>query len=1057
MSFYSRFKRMSSAASATPGASSSDHIVPLIEERGIHQTIGDYYVTSLYPSRDITLSNVLISTPSAQRSLARAASVLSGVPTHGLQGTRYGAEEHAYHVVTKITPGSNSGLATHALNTATLHSLMFPEHSDMKLVGNTAIEKHNSLKGLLLQNSIGKGYLENITAINDKIKPFVKNATPGHEGEAPFQDNAEKGMAYLSSFTGLMSMYGTNHGYDFGFIRETIQGVHNSYTVSSLERKITPSIGTLKDTFGIARSDQGIYQLAMRTYNSAMDNQYANIHSSQGTGNTPRPGDINSFGFSNNNVDQYLNHLTATNPGLSAIVSGAYDNTIFNTSTPRLTPVSSTNPVSPTPTTAPVTPAPAATTPSVQTTPPETHQAASTTSTSEPNWNSVDDDGEIFNAQQAGVEVNPNSSIAGTRSTGAAPFDPLRILTTPGSNVQDALNNNTAHTTSSITENPPTPHITDVSAMLESIGSGRYGTTVVNAYNNTDTTPAPTRTSTYTNPGMIEVMPDSTFKTFEQRYSTGGGSVTPATPGNLTATSRTIEALGAMRERLDASAGLADDRKFYQNIGHGSVPANEYRIMDVDHNNMTPETKKMLSFGGALVGKNADGTYKWMVDDMVQHQINKTAPPTSVVQRGRTVSLSPISDGGENASYTSHNYPTNSFNVADSPTPEMDLNPEHMQLMNTSLSMREALGNGYVIPVAQNKAIFAPSFTNLNHTFGAEFETPGVFKSATEIASHIKDKYGYDINKMGFEGSLHKDDEPSLHGDGTEYVTAKMQGIRGVKALYHIGEALRDLGGRAEGGNYGATRGPNDPPGIHINVGAVPESGRQDVLKFGADYFRLFENVIKSTTSSPERYGYTLQGSTSDYLYGAAIQPESLSSGARTHAANSGQCWSQNMSQERIVGAEHNNGVETNMYSFYRENGSFWGDLSNLSNQSGHIETSGLQKLAKYTTGGLHKVQTHGVLEMRHAQYIPGGAHPVAQLAFATKIMSDLVQGASSGDTGNVALTDTLIPPTNGWNERTKGTFNEILGSCLGIKDATSQNFAFDYYRRCKHRDTYDY
>jgi hypothetical protein len=91
-------------------------------------------------------------------------------------------------------------------------------------------------------------------------------------------------------------------------------------------------------------------------------------------------------------------------------------------------------------------------------------------------------------------------------------------------------------------------------------------------------------------------------------------------------------------------------------------------------------------------------------------------------------------------------------------------------------------------------------------------------------------------------------------------------------------------------------------------------------------------------------------------------------------------------------------------------------------------------------------------MEVRSGMYIPGGDEAVAQLVMASKLASDIYQGASNGDTGNVAITDKLIPPTDGWSNTPRDIekFNETLKMVFGISNPVDQKFMRNYYNKCK-------
>ena len=209
---------------------------------------------------------------------------------------------------------------------------------------------------------------------------------------------------------------------------------------------------------------------------------------------------------------------------------------------------------------------------------------------------------------------------------------------------------------------------------------------------------------------------------------------------------------------------------------------------------------------------------------------------------------------------------------------------------------------------------------------------------------------------------------------------------------------------------------------------------RKDAVRFAADYLRLVEDVYKKITSPDERYRYFT--GTNGVPYGFAVQANSLPE--RESPANqfARQFWAQSMSANRRAG---DTGLSE--YEYYREHGQFWGQAS--------IDPGyGEAKLPKYKTIAMNKLQLIGVTEVRSPMYKPGGSYALNQLVLASKIASDIHNGAKTG--GAIGLTDKLVPPVNGWDDRTKDNFNKIIKDVFGIKTPTDQKFVWDLYNSCK-------
>jgi len=606
------------------------------------------------------------------------------------------------------------------------------------------------------------------------------------------------------------------------------------------------------------------------------------------------------------------------------------------------------------------------------------------------------------------VDATPTATPTSAQPT----FDPLSIL----------LNNSPPVHTDLSSINTISPiQIASTDDLLRIMSSGSYSSTFVDAYNATST-PASIDHPNYINRNIIEVIPDAAFHSLEETFPTGGIETTPENAGNLSSTSRSIAALQKVRERLNVSLGFDRDAKFYEKVGNNYMPANSFDVRDIDPTNMNENTRKRLTLGGALVGVNPDGTQKWMVDDVGQSTIN----------------MDVISNTSLNA------FRRRNIDISSTSMPNIDFNHRNWQLVNTDMHIDEALHNGYVVPIKDNKAIFLPSFTALDFTFGLELEAANMYMDPSSLNNKVRQHFGYDLNNMGFNGSLTDSYEPSLP-NGKEYVTPIMSGVRAFKAAYILGETLK-LEGATEGGHMSNRVGRNDPSGIHVNVGTISKINVPSAIKFAADYLRLTEDVFKKITNPDKRYRYSARNDS--WSVDFAIDRNSLTPNARNNAQNARQFWSQSISNVRMAREGKTE------YEFLRETGSFYHSLEGMCpsySSNTHLEAmSNEHRLAKYKTVGLHKLQLQGLMEFRSGMYVPGGIDTVAQLVMSSKLASDIYQGASNGNTGNIAVTDKLVPPTNGWGQRSKNSFNEIIDSVFGINAEKDQKYVWDFYNKCK-------
>jgi len=1010
MGFYTNF--LSIASEVTQRSSvSNERAAGAIAERiigntGIHQEIGDYHVTTLYPSRG-DIGNVLASRPDVKRSLARAASVLSGVPTHGIQGASYGAESNAFHIVTKRDSTSRNSAAIHTANVATLHRLMF--YPADQLAGNNTSDARANL---ITKHPLAKGTLEDSSKFNAVMVPLTS--------AAPFSDRADKGLMYATSYSGMMGMYGKQQGYDYWFVRNDRL---DQYSENSVRNRLKPGVEALKAAFGISSTDHTIRENAMRTRRDAVS-RYTQIFDSMAddSPSAPRMGDVNSFGFAHNQLENYVHNLSE-NTSLSQAVTNSYDYATFSrasTATTRLAPRS-------TQTAAPTTP----TTPAFDPLGVLTNTAPQPTTLPDPP-----------------AEINIDTTVADTPEPSTTRTEPTpnprtnTTTTTRGSVIGAVLDG-----MGTVPETTRTPEVIaqpmSVDALLNTMSSGSYGT-FTDIYTGMDYDASTNIAHNYVNRDIISVISDSAFKRLEERFPTGASEVDPPEAGNLSANERSIAALQKIRERLNAPDGTDRDAKFYLKLGNNMLPANSFDIRNYKLDEMTPFIKKRLSLTGALVGINEDGSQKWLLDDVGRTAQNLDVNPSDT--------------------HPSRMNAQRSIDISNAPSPHIDFDHTRMRLINSSMPIGEALNNGYVIPIKGNEAIFVPSFTALDFTYGLELEAVNVNASGGEVNRQMESHFGYNMDKMGFKGTLQQTGDPSMpHSypdpstrQGSEYVTPIMTGVRAIKSAYLLGETLKIMGGRT-GGYYrvpGVSR--NDPTSVHVNVGTIANVDRPSTLKFAADYLRLVEDVYKKMTTPDARYRYSPIGdmsrvSGSQWVISDAVQPNSLTPAARANAESARQFWSQSISNVRQAGSS---GMTE--YEYLRTHGDFYHDISRMQSaydpESRLSANSNTDRLAKYKTMAISKLLLHGVMEVRSGMYVPGGDEAVAQLVMASKLASDVYQGASNGDTGSVALTDKLVPPTDGWGSTPRDVekFNDILKTVFGISGAVDQKFVKEYYDKCK-------
>lgn len=968
----------------------------MVGEVGEYQDTDQYHVSTLYADRG-AIGDSIRDTPNLKQAVARTASVLSGIPTHELQGANYGDNGQAFHIITKKT-ADKTGRALHALNTATLQGMMFYPEDQLR-------DPVNGAANMMFNSSQGKGYLENVTELNNRMKR--------HTSDVPLTKQ-DKQLMYLGQFTGTLDVYGDNHGYDFNTYINHDPG---AYQDINMRRRWKAPMKMLSDAFGTDVYDDNIHQQAMRTQQGALTS-YNTMYAADGPTVDRTNGRVLSFGNAHDRVLSYLRN-TAQSATMSNMLQMADSETLFTDV--MNAPSDSEN----------VVPPRAQSTEAPTTAPPETQRRATP---------SVD--------------------------TGAHAYS------TTTTNTDTSATNDRAHRTGVIEASAP------VLDLMRGHTGAEYVDTFVRAGDNVANRP-----HVEINRAAIAPISDATFETLERHYAIGGIESRHGSPGQVTATERSINALSKIRSVLSDTQGLAEDAKFYERVGNNALPRNSFDIRNVDPATVQGAVKKRLTMGGALVGINEDGTQKWLVDDVGQTALNQSSV---------------------NGNPDPAHWQRDSFTVGNAPLPDIDMDHRNWELLNTTMSMDDAVGNGYVVPIKNNKAIFVPSFAAPDFTYGVELEVGDVSNSMDDVLDKVRNKYGYDLTKLGFQGNMKSERDPSIAGWGNEYISSVMSGVRAFKATYMLGEVLKDMGG-----DVAMHRGErNDPSGIHINMGAVHSTKREGAMKFMADYLRLTEDVFKKVTSPDKRYRYSARQHSWPHTHG--IVPNTMTRDVDMSNRDSArQFWSQSISKKRM---SSDPGV--NEYEFLRNKGKFYHNLEgmkqykerpgydsysrrgmgyddSISAQDAYelkadgtyaqhndgayrresdgsytfnpgeryeLDNKGRRKyvlkaktdahrLAKYKTVALHKLQMQGVLEVRSPMYQPGGDVALAHLAMSSKLGADIHQGAQSGA---IAKTDKLVPPVNGWSQRTRGVFNDVVSSVFGIDNRADQRYMWDFYQQCK-------
>jgi len=511
----------------------------------------------------------------------------------------------------------------------------------------------------------------------------------------------------------------------------------------------------------------------------------------------------------------------------------------------------------------------------------------------------------------------------------------------------------------------------------------------------------------------IRIISEAEYDALEKRYPIGG--IGHQEEGShLVSTPDAVHAVNTLRD-IQKSFGLANDsdRRFYENIGKNAIGERNFSVHSGELDTVTNKIKRKMMLGGAIVGRSEEGGHLWLMDE----------PLNSLWEVGSSMSNRP------------QDFPRPNFRtIQDTPIPEMDPNPDNWRIRNMDISMRDAMGKGYIMPIGGRDAVFLPSFANPDFSMGVEIES-FLTRPISEITRGIQQNYGYNLNHMAFNGEFSSHNDPSVYGGGKEYITPVMSGLRAFKAGYLLGEQLKSLGDVPP-----IHRGPDrfDTSGLHVNIGTIPAYNKKNAFKFSTDMLRLQEDVIKRMSEPDVRYNYYSRPSTGGQYspYNSTIKPERLPPDARSspHEEHGRQFWSQSISKFRSAG-------RTNEYDYYRNNGKHY------SNVALEMSMSDVGKLAKYKTFGMHKLQLMGLMEYRSPMYVPGGDHVLASMAMGTKLAADIFQ--ASQNHGAFARTNKLIPPIGGWFNGDKNVFNNIAENFLNIRNPVNQEFMWQMHQKC--------
>lgn len=1062
MAFYDRFFEIATEVinpsnmrrSPMTQATSAQINDKIINYKGLYRETNSFMVSTIDASHNQALTNAFRRNPALARGMQRAACVLSNVPTHNIQGTSSGEASLAFHIVTpkqsNTIQHANSNRIIHALNTYTLSSLIHPAEG-------TTFTANNGGASLLAKSSFGAGKLDGVTSIRDRTR---------RESNIELSD-LDKAIMYFSQFSGVGDMY-MDGGFDMWFVR------NNQYPDATVQRSVQPALRALAGAFGEENCHvESMRKQVMRVKRSA-EREFNQICLNPDSTNaisyinrTP----VTEFGTSDNRVLSFLGaaETVAINLFDSGHPYGAERNTIFSRAIEyNSSIINHTNRNAPDGpvlwsdsegrglhdslalndrdaylANAPQEVRDRYNTDTSQTTNDNTQQDTLTNNIeteqepehAQQNTNETPQEHEqdsASHAQSSTRDMNINSdairaaideAINNAANSSSEPetghdinTDQAQQTETEHRNTEEnnrrRAYNETPHSAPS--ENTYAPiNVTGTDAELRNF---RFGGTGYTSILNTFLEHAPEGANAFDFSAFAHVISDEDFKQLEKTFMIGGiehSKRNIASQGKLLTTERSLEVLSKLRETLDGQHSFSRDTKFYEKIGTNGLPKAAFDIREYTKEQIEASApiKKRLSLAGALVGVNGD-KQTWVVDDI--GYTNQFLDSQSANTNGRQADPS--------------RFNVSEFNISDSPTPNIDFNPNNWSLLNTDMSIHDALNNGYVMPIKDSKAIFVPSFASPDMTYGVEYEA-GSYASMSEVLNKVRDSFGYDLEKMNFIDRHKIVEEPSIRGQ--EYVTPVMSGVRAFKSTYMLAEALQQLGATE---TRHTDRNRNDPSGIHVNVGTIDDMDRKDAVRFAADYLRLVEDVYKKITSPDERYRYFT--GTNGVPYGFAVQANSLPE--RESPANqfARQFWAQSMSANRRAG---DTGLSE--YEYYREHGQFWGQASV---DPGYGEA----KLPKYKTIAMNKLQLIGVTEVRSPMYKPGGSYALNQLVLASKIASDIHNGAKTG--GAIGLTDKLVPPVNGWDDRTKDNFNKIIKDVFGIKTPTDQKFVWDLYNSCK-------
>lgn len=368
-------------------------------------------------------------------------------------------------------------------------------------------------------------------------------------------------------------------------------------------------------------------------------------------------------------------------------------------------------------------------------------------------------------------------------------------------------------------------------------------------------------------------------------------------------------------------------------------------------------------------------------------------------------------------------------------------NPQDWEPVNISgVPNSELLKKGMMIPLHERKALWVPGFVDPSDTVGLELEygvRPGsdLYHASDRIGHWVnetKRRYNVDLKQMSIIGGPGDGHDPSVPHGGTEFLHGAFTGPHGMKAMYFGLKTLQELGAEFTRHN---SHDRNEPTGIHINVGSVPEGVRKPFVKNAADYMRAFEEVYKRMTMPDIRYNYFNRNIAGYY--------NNRSSGGIFNGLNPSnpnnyrQVWSHSLAAKRKVNTA--NGNSEHLYDYLRTHGDVPGTRSEAD-----------EKTLKYHSISWSKLADHGIFENR-VPMISTDMNYIMNTTFTTmKMFDDIRKLTYAGEEGLGVPAERIVPPNMGWKPEQESQFKNVVKDVLGVKDPTHQEFFWQMHNGCR-------